>query len=106
MLVPRGHSRCPRHARPPFAGASRRLSGRAGGYTRAWERERSRFLRENPTCAACGAEATVVDHVHPHRGDPVLFWAESNWQPLCAPCHARKTAHEAREVRERRAMRG
>ena len=29
--------------------------------------------------------ATVVDHVVPHRGDPVLFWDESNWQSQCKP---------------------
>lgn len=31
--------------------------------------------------------ATVVDHIVPHRGDPVLFWDERNWQPLCKRCH-------------------
>ena len=36
--------------------------------------------------------AAVVDHVLPHRGDWSLFWDESNWQPLCKPCHDAKTA--------------
>jgi 5-methylcytosine-specific restriction protein A len=40
--------------------------------------------------------ATVVDHVVPHRGDPVLFWEESNWQSQCQPCHDAKTAREGR----------
>ena len=31
--------------------------------------------------------ATVVDHKIPHKGDPQLFWDETNWQSLCAPCH-------------------
>lgn len=38
--------------------------------------------------------ATVVDHKTPHKGDPVLFWDEANWQPLCAPHHNQKTASE------------
>jgi 5-methylcytosine-specific restriction protein A len=33
--------------------------------------------------------ATVVDHKIPHKGDPQLFWDETNWQSLCAPCHDR-----------------
>jgi 5-methylcytosine-specific restriction protein A len=49
-------------------------------------------------CAAAGrlAPATVVDHVVPHRGDPVLFWDENNWAPSCKRCHDRKTAREGR----------
>jgi len=35
--------------------------------------------------------ATVVDHIVPHRGDPILFWDEKNWQPLCKDCHGVKT---------------
>jgi hypothetical protein len=31
--------------------------------------------------------ATVVDHRRPHHGDQALFWAESNWQSLCARHH-------------------
>jgi len=31
--------------------------------------------------------ATVVDHVIPHRGDPVKMWDESNWESICAPHH-------------------
>jgi len=38
--------------------------------------------------------ATIVDHIKPHRGDMVMFWDSSNWQPLCKPCHDRKTARE------------
>lgn len=31
--------------------------------------------------------ATVVDHIKPHRGDPVLFWADDNRQGLCLHHH-------------------
>ncbi|MFC3169415.1 HNH endonuclease signature motif containing protein [Paracoccus fontiphilus] len=37
----------------------------------------------------CGAEATLVDHITPHRGNQALFWKRSNWQALCTPCHNR-----------------
>ena len=39
-------------------------------------------------------EETVVDHIRPHRGDPVLFWDEKNWQSLCKSCHDKKTWNE------------
>lgn len=49
--------------------------------------QRKRFLKEHPLCCKCEEEgkyvrATIVDHIKPHRGDPILFWDEENWQPL------------------------
>ena len=38
--------------------------------------------------------AREVDHIEPHKGDDTLFWDQDNWQPLCKPCHSRKTATE------------
>ena len=63
-------------------------------YGRRWGKVRARFLAAHPLCAMCQAdgkvtEATVVDHITPHRGDPALFWDADNWQPLCKPCHDR-----------------
>lgn len=40
--------------------------------------------------------ATIVDHIVPHRGDPLLMWSEWNWQPLTKRAHDRKTATEER----------
>lgn len=66
--------------------------GKHGGmYGAQWRKARIAFLREHPFCAMCGkalrgADA-VVDHIRPHRGDPVLFWDENNWQALCKFCH-------------------
>ena len=75
---------------------TRRESAAARGYDAKWQRERKRFLLHNPLCATCRREgrlmpATVVDHIVPHRGDERLFWDRTNWQPLCKPCHDRKT---------------
>jgi 5-methylcytosine-specific restriction enzyme A len=55
------------------------------------------FLAANPLCAECLRKglveaASVVDHRIPHRGDPDLFWDESNWEALGKRCHDRKTA--------------
>lgn len=76
-----------------------RQSAAARGYDARWQRERLRFLRENPLCVSCRRQgrltaATVVDHIVPHRGDEDRFWDRSNWQALCARCHNKKTAAE------------
>jgi|SRR5690606_29362443 len=67
------------------------------GYGYRWQKARERWLKRNPLCEACKAkgrvtEATVVDHIVPHRGDMKKFWDTGNWQSLCAPCHSTKTA--------------
>ncbi len=64
------------------------------GYGWAWQKARDAYLAQRPLCAMCAAlspprlsAATVVDHIQPHRGDPVLFWDQDNWQGLCTSCH-------------------
>lgn len=63
------------------------------GYGSRWQRERDAYLMDNPLCTMCGhkgliRQATVVDHIIPHRGDEILFWSRSNWQSLCASHHS------------------
>ncbi len=60
--------------------------------TTAWQKYRTRFLQTNPECYACGAKATVVDHVTPHRGDENLFKQTDNHIPLCVEHHNKVTA--------------
>ena len=55
-----------------------RKSSSGRGYNSKWQRARKRFLKEHPLCCKCEEEgkyvrATVVDHIKPHRGDPILF---------------------------------
>ena len=73
---------------------SRSASSR--GYGREWQKASKQYLATHPLCVQCMAEgryvkATVVDHIRPHRGDPVLFWDRGNWQALCKEHHDRKT---------------
>ncbi len=61
--------------------------------TAKWRRQRVTFLRTNPLCHFCEQQgrtelATVVDHKVPHKGNPELFWDQSNWQGLCATDHS------------------
>lgn len=69
-----------------------RLNATQRGYTRAWRKARREHLAANPWCELCAeanrrTRANTVDHKEPHRGDPVLFWDQNNWQSLCATCH-------------------
>ena len=76
-----------------------RLSAYKRGYNTAWQRASKAYLIKHPFCVEClkhgiHTKATVVDHIKPHKGDNSLFWDKNNWQPLCKPCHDRKTAME------------
>ncbi|WP_417278409.1 HNH endonuclease [Celeribacter sp.] len=74
----------------------RRPTAAQRGYNHAWRKARIEFLNYHPVCARCGAPATVVDHIIPHKGDDRLFWDKSNWQALCKPCHDRQKQREER----------
>ena len=94
-LVPAGTKYCDMH-RPLHPEETRSAASR--GYNSAWRKARRRFLNTHPLCAECMREgryvkATDVDHIKAHRGDPDLFWDETNWQPLCHKHHSVKTRH-------------
>ncbi|MCX4686775.1 HNH endonuclease [Kitasatospora purpeofusca] len=60
-----------------------------------WPLLRDWVFSEEPLCAAgCGAPATVVDHIRPHRGDEALAFDRDNLQAMCKSCHDAKTARE------------
>ena len=92
-LVPTGQKYCAKHkALHP----EDQRPAAARGYNSRWQKARKRYLQAHPLCEECLKEgryvkATVVDHIVPHRGDPKLFWDESNWQALCKKCHDKKT---------------
>lgn len=97
-LVPYGGYYCEEH-KPMHT--HDRESATERGYNARWRKARLRFLHRHPLCEECKkqgklVEATVVDHIIPHRGDKKLFWDETNWQALCKPCHDKKTWTEDR----------
>jgi 5-methylcytosine-specific restriction protein A len=86
----------PPNARPPQP-PTPRPSAAERGYGWRWQRVRAAYLAANPLCVHCQAdgritEATVVDHIIPHKGDEALFYEEGNFQSLCKRCHDVKTA--------------
>lgn len=94
------HPGCPNLSNEPFCEQHRKQYARETaaqrGYDGRWRKARALFLKGHPLCAECLLEnhltpATIVDHIVPHRGDKRLFWDQANFQPLCKPCHDRKT---------------
>ena len=101
------HQGCPRVTNNQYCDqhAKLHINDRANSYERGynsrWQKASKRFLLKKPFCVGCEGKgkltpATVVDHIKPHRGDKILFWDESNWQPLCKSCHDTKTMTEDR----------
>lgn len=59
---------------------------------RGWRAKRAAQLQKEPLCRYCQqqgliVEATVADHIEPHRGDLAKFWRGA-LQSLCGPCHS------------------
>ena len=95
-LVPRGQGRCDVHLKK-VATDRRNTQGNPYNNTR-WRALRKEQLQKEPLCAECARAGKVVaashcDHVEPHKGDQVKFWA-GPFQSLCAPCHSSKTSAE------------
>lgn len=68
--------------------------------TARWLKLRLIHLSAEPLCRMCRDEgritpATVCDHIHPHKGDPALFYG-GPFQSLCKPCHDRHKQAEER----------
>lgn len=68
------------------------------GYGYKWQKVRAAFLAQcGHQCSVrgCTEQATIVDHIEPHRGDINKFWDASNWQAMCKHHHDAKTARGA-----------
>jgi len=82
-----------------YGRARRAFDAEVGFYQSSrWRTVRAAFLRSHPLCVACEASgslvaARVVDHVVPIKAGGERFDA-ANLQPLCLPCHNRKTTTE------------
>jgi len=65
------------------AGLHHRPSAHERGYDSKWRRLSKLYLQSHPLCIECHrhgrlVEATVVDHIVPHRGEPKLMWNQKN----------------------------
>lgn len=80
------------------AGPRRKTQAGAEWYrTARWQKLAARVRkRDDYTCQQTGVlclgkhpapDSPVVDHIRPHRGDPVLFWDETNLQTVSKAWH-------------------
>ena len=90
-LKPCRHPGCPNITSDRFCNEHVKIYQRASaeerGYDSRWRKRSKLFLKAHLLCEECLKQnkltpSNVVDHVVPHRGDPVLMWSESNWQPF------------------------
>jgi 5-methylcytosine-specific restriction protein A len=92
---------CDKHKREKRSYDKNRGTAAQRGYGAKWRKARKYFLAQHPFCVCDKCKnrevplmADVVDHIIPHRGDPNLFWDQSNWQPMNHRCHSRKTVQK------------
>lgn len=63
-----------------------------------WKRARIAFLGivENAICQRCKAKGYIepsseINHIHPWRWFPDLFWESRYWEGICRTCHQIET---------------
>ena len=89
--------RCPKHgAKGSRYPRDKRVQGLYN--SKHWKQIRHEQLLNEPYCRECMKHgkrvlATEVDHIDPHKGDEVKFYA-GPFQSLCHSCHAAKTDSE------------
>lgn len=72
--------------------------------TYRWQQIRAKHLQANPLCVMCFedgivTEATVCDHIEPHKGDETKFYS-GPFQSLCKLHHdSTKAIEEGRGVK-------
>lgn len=67
---------------------------------------RAVYLQEHPLCEKCGENGLVVaasqiHHLEAQSKRPDLIMLESNWMPVCGPCHEEFTRAEFGSKRKR-----
>ena len=80
---------CEKHTKPkaiPFQNAM--MTNTKLYNTSTWRKLKANILKNQPYCNNCGAtEKLEVHHSIPPKGNPELFYDESNLVPLCQTCH-------------------
>lgn len=97
MAVDRG--RCASHQRAEWKSQDeRRGTSTARGYDATWRRLRAMVLAREPLCRECAKRDRIVDAREVDHVTPIRFGGKrldpANLQPLCKPCHSRKTLRE------------
>lgn len=102
-LIPVNKSYCPTHEhirkeqKRQYEKERNQTPGRQMAMSYKWKQESKIFLQRHPYCEYCAEKgrqtlADVVDHVLAHKGNPNLFWDQSNWKASCRSCNSSKCA--------------
>lgn len=76
--------------------------GRQLYYTYEWRKLRAKTIAGHPYCIDCGAGTGLqVDHIVPHRGDPVIFFDPAVLVVRCEQCHKKVSMERLRAARRR-----
>lgn len=72
-------------------------ASKKGSKEKTWRGATAVFISKNELCSDCSRRGFVsvadkVAHITDPKTDRVLFWDQSNWQPLCPCCYERKIA--------------
>lgn len=71
-------------------------------YTAEWRKLRARIIAEHPYCTDCGgSDYLQVDHIVPHRGDPLVFFDPAVLVVRCEECHKRIGMERLRNARRK-----
>lgn len=94
-FVGHGVKYCQAHQRKKYHEADMIRGGGDPFYkTSQWYKIRNHVIQSHPICKVCQvAIATHVDHIKP-RSAGGADYDLANLQPICARCHAQKTAKE------------
>jgi 5-methylcytosine-specific restriction protein A len=89
--------RCERHAKEKANYDQHRPNSYQRGYDKRWSAFRAAYLAEHPLCEDCLTRnrtraATDLHHIEKLADNPSRKLDKSNVMPLCASCHARRTA--------------
>src|ERR1700761_3944899 len=109
-LVASGYCDGCSNSSPKKVAEGKRQSAHKRGYTREWTAYSRNRLKQYPLCEGLRivpngdvainthpgrvVQATLTDHIKPHKGSRDLFWDPNNHQSGCADCHNVKTARE------------
>jgi len=100
----KGSGGTPRERAKVYDADRRKLAWRGWYNLAVWKRRRADQLAEEPLCARCYSqgiitEATVANHVKPHRGNWELF-INGRLESACKPCHDSVIQSEERKGNE------
>jgi 5-methylcytosine-specific restriction endonuclease McrA len=95
-LINQNEVYCEKHKKPKLAPFQNAVRHNEELYnTKEWRKLRKQKIQEMPFCSKCGINENLqVHHIVAPRGNPDLFYNESNLTVVCEQCHRLITQKE------------